>query len=140
MNPPISIAPQKVISPSPWEKCRSPMDSLAPSTNTGSKIREPLVRFLMSWLPPFSRGGAVRAASAATRSKSAPLRLPRIAESGSGGRASRGGGPNQAGVHEARERHAGDVRGRPPPAAEVPDHLVGVGELLGEEPAAVLRR
>jgi len=35
MNPPISIAPQKVISPSPWEKCRSPIDSFAPSTNTG---------------------------------------------------------------------------------------------------------
>ena len=30
MNPPISIAPQKVISPSPWEKCRSPIDRFAP--------------------------------------------------------------------------------------------------------------
>ena len=44
----------------------------------------------MSWLPPFSRGGAVRAASPATRSNSSPVRLPRIAESGSGGRASGG--------------------------------------------------
>ncbi len=35
MKPPISIAPQKVISPSPWEKCRSPTESFAPSTNTG---------------------------------------------------------------------------------------------------------
>ena len=35
MNPPISIAPQNVISPSPCEKCRSPKDRLAPSTNTG---------------------------------------------------------------------------------------------------------
>ena len=44
----------------------------------------------MSWLPPFSRGGAVRAASRDTRSKSSPVRLPRIAESGSGGSASGG--------------------------------------------------
>ena len=35
MNPPISIAPQNVISPSPWEKCRSPNESFAPSTKTG---------------------------------------------------------------------------------------------------------
>ena len=44
----------------------------------------------MSWLPPFSLGGAVRAASAATRSNSAPVSEPRIAESGSGGSASGG--------------------------------------------------
>ncbi len=44
----------------------------------------------MSWLPPFSRGGAVRAASAAARSKSAPVSEPRIAESGFGGSASGG--------------------------------------------------
>ena len=44
----------------------------------------------MSWLPPFSRGGAVRAPSPATRSKSAPVSEPRIAESGSGGKASGG--------------------------------------------------
>ena len=35
MKPPISIAPQNVISPSPWEKCRSPPDRFAPSTCTG---------------------------------------------------------------------------------------------------------
>ena len=35
MNPPISIAPQDVISPSPWEKCRSPTERFAPSTKTG---------------------------------------------------------------------------------------------------------
>ncbi len=29
------MAPQKDTSPSPWLKCMSPMDSLAPSTNTG---------------------------------------------------------------------------------------------------------
>src|SRR5680860_1648679 len=44
----------------------------------------------MSWLPPFSRGGAVRAASAAARSKSAPVRVPRMASWGNGGSA-RGG-------------------------------------------------
>jgi hypothetical protein len=35
MNPPISMAPQKVISPSPWEKCRSPPENSAPGTCTG---------------------------------------------------------------------------------------------------------
>ena len=35
MKPPISIAPQKVISPSPWLKCRSPPESLASFTWTG---------------------------------------------------------------------------------------------------------
>jgi hypothetical protein len=35
MKPPISMAPQKVISPSPWEKWRSPPESLAPDTCTG---------------------------------------------------------------------------------------------------------
>jgi len=44
----------------------------------------------MSWLPPFSRGGAVRAASPATRSNSAPVSEPRIAESASGASASGG--------------------------------------------------
>ena len=39
-------------------------------------------------MPPFSRGGAVRAPSRAARSKSAPLSDPRIALSGSGGSAS----------------------------------------------------
>lgn len=34
-QPDISIAPQKEISPSPWEKCKSPTLKLAPSTNTG---------------------------------------------------------------------------------------------------------
>ena len=90
MNPPISIAPQNVISPSPWEKCRSPTERFAPSTKTGYKTLVPLVKFLMSCLPPFSRGGAVRAASAAARVNSAPLREPRTAESGSGGGANGG--------------------------------------------------
>ncbi len=31
-QPAISMAPQNVISPSPWLKCRSPTDSPAPST------------------------------------------------------------------------------------------------------------
>ncbi|SKS77123.1 Uncharacterised protein [Mycobacteroides abscessus subsp. abscessus] len=44
----------------------------------------------MSWLPPFSRGGAVRAASAAARSKESPLSAPSTASLGSGGSASAG--------------------------------------------------
>jgi hypothetical protein len=35
MKPAISMAPQKEISPSPCEKCRSPIESFAPSTYTG---------------------------------------------------------------------------------------------------------
>lgn len=35
MTPAISIAPQNEISPSPWEKCRSPTENLAPGTWTG---------------------------------------------------------------------------------------------------------
>src|SRR4051794_15377238 len=44
----------------------------------------------MSTLPPCSRGGTVRAPSLATRSKSEPLKVPRIALLASGGRASGG--------------------------------------------------
>ena len=52
----------------------------------------------MSQLPPCSRGGTVRAASLATRSKSAPRSVPSIAFSGLGSAASGGiagfqGGP-----------------------------------------------
>src|SRR5918997_856000 len=42
----------------------------------------------MSTLPPCSRGGMVRQASVAARSKSAPLSWPRSASLGSGGRGS----------------------------------------------------
>ncbi len=44
----------------------------------------------MSWLPPFSRGGAVRAASCAARSNASPSSVPRSARCGSGGSASGG--------------------------------------------------
>jgi hypothetical protein len=51
----------------------------------------------------------------------------------------RGGrGAHQAGMHDAGERDAGDVPGRGGLPGEVPDHLVRVGELVGEEAAAVL--
>ena len=118
----------------------------------------------MSWLPPFSRGGAVRAASPADavevvaaqaaedrrvrqrrqRQRRHPLRVGvdqrLLARVPAGQQLRRRRGAHQAGVDDAGERDAGDVpRGRDAPA-EVPDHLVRVGELLGEEPAAVLRR
>jgi hypothetical protein len=35
ITPAISMAPQKEISPSPCEKCRSPTENLAPGTWTG---------------------------------------------------------------------------------------------------------
>ena len=41
MNPPISIAPQNVISPSPCEKCRSPPESFAPATM--DRVEDPAV-------------------------------------------------------------------------------------------------
>ena len=44
----------------------------------------------MSWLPPFSRGGAVRAASAGDPVELGPGTEPRTANSGSGGSASGG--------------------------------------------------
>jgi len=74
----------------------------------------------MSWLPPFSRGGAVRAASAATRSTSGPGTPPSRAFSGSGGSA-RGGtrsgsvamsAPSRA-FHRARSSAEGAVPIRP---------------------------
>ena len=39
---------------------------------------------------------------------------------------------------EPREAHAGDVPGGGVDAVEIPDGLGGVGEVLGQEPAAVL--
>ena len=48
------------------------------------------------------------------------------------------GGAHQAGVDDAGEGDPGHVPGGGLAAGEVPDHLVGVGELLGQEPAAVL--
>lgn len=69
-KPLISIAPQNEISPSPWEKCMSPVLKFAPSTKTGRYIFEPLLRFLISQFPPFSLPGIVLAASLAIFSHS----------------------------------------------------------------------
>src|SRR6266511_4224541 len=82
MKPPISIAPQKVISPSPWLKCRSPTESFAPRTCTGTRTREPWV--------------------------------------------------GNAGVADAGQMPRGGVL-----PVEVPDRLVGVREVVGQEPAGV---
>ena len=54
--PPVSIA-EMHTSPSPWAKWRSPSDSSAPGTCTGSSSRLPTTRSRTSMLPPFSRGG-----------------------------------------------------------------------------------
>ena len=62
-KPDISMAPQKETSPSPCEKCMSPIERLPPGTKTGRYTTQPRERFLMSQLPPFSRPGTVRAAS-----------------------------------------------------------------------------
>ena len=47
MTPAISMAPQKEISPSPCEKCRSPTLNLAPSTWRGRYTLLPRLRFWM---------------------------------------------------------------------------------------------
>ena len=115
----------------------------------------------MSWLPPFSRAGTVLAPSRATLASSAPVRVPARVFSSSGGRASgrdpvgvgvdqgllalvplgqqlrRGGGAEQPGVGDAGVADAGQVPGGGHLAVEVPDRLVGVGVVVGEEPAGV---
>src|ERR1700741_3972761 len=105
----------------------------------------------MSWFPPFSRGGAVRAASLATRSNSAPLSDPRMALSGIGRNQvgfalrplceqfGRRRSTHQTRVMDAHVRDFRNVTRGGDVAPEVPDHLVGIGEPLREEAAAVLR-
>ena len=85
--PAISIAvPQ--ASPSPCAKCASPTENNAPSTNTGSDSRAPLLSCLMSRLPPFSRGGIVRNACEAIGSAAgtAPCFLGRQRDAATAGR------------------------------------------------------
>ncbi len=62
----------------------------APSTNTGSNSRAPLLNCLMSKLPPFSRGGIVRNASDAIGSEpgTAPCGLGRQRNAAAGGKVS----------------------------------------------------
>ena len=115
----------------------------------------------MSWLPPFSRAGTVRAPSRPTRSSSAPDSVPARTPSSSGGSASgghpirvgvdqrllpavplgqqvgRGRGAEEPGVGDPGVADPGDVPRRRFLAAEVPDRLVGVREVVGEEAAAV---
>jgi hypothetical protein len=50
MKPDISIAPQNDTSPSPCEKCISPIDKLSPSTKTGKYTVHPCYKFLISQL------------------------------------------------------------------------------------------
>lgn len=69
-KPLISIAPHNETSPSPCEKCMSPVLRFAPSTKTGRYTFEPLLRFFMSQFPPFSLPGTVLAASLAIFSHS----------------------------------------------------------------------
>src|SRR3954465_10459143 len=129
----------------------------------------------MFWLPPFSRGGAVRAGWAAAPVSASPSGGPRIASWGSGGSASggtrlgsvairspsrlfqrassslEGAVPIRPGgtmpVKETGGRGGGEVAGEGGgggggggggAAGEVPDDLVGGGELLGQDPPAVL--
>ncbi|CFP65303.1 Uncharacterised protein [Bordetella pertussis] len=75
-KPAISMAPQNVISPSPCDQWMSPIDRPPPLTYTGKYTREPRDRFLMSQLPPCSRGGTVRHASAPALRAASPLIWP----------------------------------------------------------------
>ena len=115
----------------------------------------------MSWLPPFSRGGAVRAASARDAVEVRALERPEDRAVRQRRQRQRrhavGVGRDQVGLalgplrqqlgrrrgaHQARvvDAHVGALRdvarGRDV-AREVPDHLVGVGEAIGQEAAAV---
>ena len=115
----------------------------------------------MSWLPPFSRAGhrarplpadplqlgpGQRARQHAVlqrrqRQRRHPVRvrvdqrlLPPVPL---GQQVGRGGGAEQAGVGDPGVADPGDVPRRRVLAVEVPDRLVGVREVVGEEPAAV---
>src|SRR5690625_336789 len=83
----------------------------------------------MSRFPPFSRGGAVWAASAATRGASLVGRWPSRAPSGSGASARRGMG-------RAGECEAGDGPRGGAPAGERPFRLVGGGEVVAQDATA----
>ena len=164
MNPPISIAPQNVISPSPWEKCRSPNDRFAPVDE--HRVEDPrpcgeVLDVLVAAVLP-RRGGAGRlagdpvelgagqrcrgsrcpAAAAAPaaapgpgRCRSAPVsRSFHLASSSADGAV-----PIRPGWWMPTYEHSGMCREVATSPREVPDHLVGVGEPLGEEAAAVLR-
>ena len=118
----------------------------------------------MSWLPPFSRGGAVRAASAGDPVELRALELAEdraVGERRQGERRHAVGvgrdqvglalgplrqqlrrrrGAHQAGMVDADVRALRDVARRRHVAAEVPDHLVGVREAVGQKAAAVALR
>ena len=107
MIPAISIAPQKLISPSPkvssvhqylsiqtssrpspCEKCKSPTLNLAPVTWTGRYTLLPRLRFLISQFPPCSGlPGTVLAPSLPTLALISPSALPAWTLCGSGAKA-----------------------------------------------------
>ena len=116
----------------------------------------------MSQLPPCSRGGTVRAPSAATLALTSPFAVPACAVGGErriGQRrhARRIGGDeihfalvpglqqllvrqaaDQSGMDEAGELHAGNVTRMGIQAGDVPDRLLRQREVVGQEAAAVL--
>ncbi len=120
--------------------------------------------FLMSQLPPCSRGGMVRAASLPAFSSSAPFRLPSSTPSGSAAvrRAERGSDwsrsaplsrlfhfassswlgaqPIKAGMGDGGETHLRNMARARIDALAVPDRLARLGEQVGEKAAAVLGR
>ena len=137
------------LSPSPWAKWASPAENSAPSTHTGSRRRVPAVSCLMSTLPPCSRGGTVRSASAAmagsagtapaglgqqdgiVRSAGGQVRLP-----GGDRRQQVAGRGDADDAHErgAGDPHAGQVVRRRPAVGQLPADQVGVGEVVAQEP------
>ncbi len=116
----------------------------------------------MSQLPPCSRGGTVRAPSAAAFALASPFSAAhmrgrterRIGEPGHPGRIGRDQrglalvpgrqqlrirqAADQAGMNQAGEIHAGNVARRGVHALEVPDRLLRQREMIGQETAAVL--
>jgi hypothetical protein len=149
MNPPISIAPQNVISPSPWEKWRSPKDA-----RPCREVLDVLVPPVLTWRggagglgrDPVEVGALEAAEDGAVRQRWQRQRRHAVRVGGDQiGLAlrplreqfRRRRGTHQTGVVDAHVRAPRDVPRGGHVAHEVPDHLVGIREPVGEEAAAV---
>ena len=134
--------PVPQTSPSPWAKWRSPTETSAPSTCTGSVIREPATSWRMSRLPPISRGGIVRRPALAS---GWDCRFRQLVGNGGAGirerllalrdrlhQLLRGGDAYDSGEGVSCNGHARQLRRSRVAAGDVPFHEKGVGEQICE--------
>ena len=155
------MPPQKVISPSPWEKWEIAHGEVRPvhehrveDPGALGEVLDVLVAAVLArWRGTGAFTGHAIAVGLSHPAEDRAVRLRRQSERGHpvrfGGdqrrlagvpclqQLGRGGGAHQAGVDHPGELDAGHVARGGLVAAEVPDGLVGVGELVGEEAAAV---